>query len=409
MQDYRTLSEYVLEYDDALKATGLSCSTRLNKVTRASVMIKRHETLGVKHLDNRIVAEYLKEIGDRLYNGEISKGYAQIMRCEIEQFLRFIETGDVKLVNPQKGSRSVLLPDFERIATEYLDDSGLHPNTLNDARWVVHKYFSWLAEQGYKDLRGVSSVQLQKFLLDCSAKMAPGTIHDIKLHLSKLYAYLYKIGFSESSYKALLSFTVNRGRKVRSILQGSEVATLLSSINRETVGGKRAYAMMMLGVVLGLRACDVTNLKLTDIDWVKGEIKILQQKTGETVVLPLTKDVGEALQDYILNGRPEIDAKQIFIRINAPFEPLKSATTIGDIYYDCCVAAGLPASRSFHTLRRSLGTSMVTTGTPVTTVAQVLGHVQIDSTKRYIALDSKNLKLCALSFDGIELIRGATK
>jgi len=70
---------------------------------------------------------------------------------------------------------------------------------------------------------------------------------------------------------------------------------------------------MMLGVVLGFRACDVVNLRLTNIDWVNGEIKILQAKTSETVVLPLTKDVGEALMDYILNARPNTKASQILI------------------------------------------------------------------------------------------------
>jgi integrase len=166
---------------------------------------------------------------------------------------------------------------------------------------------------------------------------------------------------------------------------------------------------MLLGIVLGLRACDVAALKLTDIDWVNGEIKLLQSKTANTVVLPLTKDVGEALQDYILNARPNVDSPQIFCSLNPPHRGLKTAVTIGEIYRDCCKAAGLPVSRKFHTLRRSLGTSMLASGTPVTTVAQVLGHAEVESTKKYIAVDTEHLKLCALSFDGIKPKKGARK
>jgi integrase len=158
---------------------------------------------------------------------------------------------------------------------------------------------------------------------------------------------------------------------------------------------------MMLGTALGLRACDIINLRIGDIDWVNGEIKFIQAKTTETAVLPLTKSVGEALQDYILNARPDVASNHVFIRINAPLEPIKAAVTIGEIYSNCRKAAGLPINKRFHTLRRTLGTSMVTSGVPVTTVAQVLGHTDIDSTKKYIALDSAQLKLCALSFDGI--------
>ncbi len=64
--------------------------------------------------------------------------------------------------------------------------------------------------------------------------------------------------------------------------------------------------VIMLGTVLGLRACDITALKLSDIDWLHGEIKIIQSKTANPVVLPLTQDVGEALMDYILYLFPSI-------------------------------------------------------------------------------------------------------
>jgi len=64
-------------------------------------------------------------------------------------------------------------------------------------------------------------------------------------------------------------------------------------------------------------------------------------------------------------------------------------------------AAGMKKSgwdgKTFHALRRTAGTNMVTTGTPVTTVAQVLGHSNIDSTKRYIALDTEGMRVCCLS------------
>jgi len=166
---------------------------------------------------------------------------------------------------------------------------------------------------------------------------------------------------------------------------------------------------MMLGTVLGLRACDVANLKFDDIDWINGEIKILQLKTAETVILPLTKDVGEALQDYILNARPQNKADHIFLSLATPFGPIKSAVTIGEIFEASCKVAGLDYGKQFHILRRSLGTAMVNTGTPVATVAQVLGHADVDSAKKYISVDNEHLKLCALPFDGIAPIGGDAK
>jgi integrase len=166
---------------------------------------------------------------------------------------------------------------------------------------------------------------------------------------------------------------------------------------------------MILGIVLGLRAVDVANLKLTDIDWAKGEIRILQAKNGVSVILPLTEDVGEALSDYILNGRPKSDSEQIFLRLRHPYTPIKAAVTIGEMYRDCCIAAGIDVSKRFHKLRRSRGTSLLAAGETVNMVAEVLGHTDINSTKKYIAADEEHLKMCALSFDGITPTGGASR
>lgn len=95
---------------------------------------------------------------------------------------------------------------------------------------------------------------------------------------------------------------------------------------------------MLLGTVLGLRACDVVALKLMDIDWLRGEIHIVQSKTSNPVILPLTQDVGEAVKDYILNVRPSTADKEIFLRINAPHKRLAAAVTVGEIYRGCCTA-----------------------------------------------------------------------
>ena len=79
----------------------------------------------------------------------------------------------------------------------------------------------------------------------------------------------------------------------------TEAARLLDSIDRRATTGKYAYAVMTLVAELGLRACDIIALKLTDIDWVNGNIKLVQSKTGIPVVLPLTERVWDGLKDYI--------------------------------------------------------------------------------------------------------------
>lgn len=414
----QSFNDLMESYNDALAASGVGCSARLGKLQRSNVIVRRHEAIGKEQLDDAVIAAYVREISGRLDAGEISQAYANIMRREVERFVHFVKNGEVKLSNPLLGARTTLPPELQRIVDGFLESRAarfgsrgtpVSPNTRNDMRWITHKYLDWLTVQGFKDLRKVGAEQIQKFLLHCSETMSMGSVHNARIYLMKLYAYLYESGQSASSFSTLLSFKVNRGSKVPGVHGNDELAALLEAIDRTTVEGKRAYAVMMLGIVLGLRAIDVVGLKLSDIDWVNGEIRILQAKTAVSVVLPLTKDVGEALSDYILNARPRSNSPQVFLRLHTPHTGLQSAVTVGEIYYACCKAAGLSETRRFHTLRRSLGTSMLAAGEPVTMVAQVLGHTEVESTKKYIAVDTEHLKMCALSFRGIKPKEGAQK
>ena len=400
------LRELLNRFEGALHDFGLGYSSRLAVLNQASVILTEHELLGLTAIDSSIVGRRLDEIDRRFYEGEITKGTYQRMRCNTQRFVNYIEQGSVELANPLKGSRVKLEPAFQEITDRYLASGDFHSNTRNDMRWIACKYFNWLAENGFSDLRGVSSLEIQKFLLDCSAEMALSSLHDVKLYMKKLYAFLFSEKLSESPYTSLLSFQVNRTSKIYPVLSMTEVTKLLDSIDRRTTAGKRSYAVMTLGAELGLRACDVIALKLGDIDWVRGELKLVQSKTGNPIALPLTERVWDGVKDYILNARPKSAERHIFLRLLPPYKPLKAAVSIGEIYRDCCLAAGLPLSKAFHTLRRSLATAMVTNGVDINDVAQVLGDTKIDSTKKYISLDSANLKRCALPFDGIAPIGG---
>lgn len=413
-----TFTEMLERYNGALAAEGVGCSSRLYKLQRAAVIIRKHEFLGKDEPDDSVIADYILDISKRESAGEISHLHACNLRRETERFIGYAKNGEVKIINSLLGARTVLCPEFQKVANNFLlsdfaqfSSSGkpIARNTHNDIRWIVYKYFDWLNKQGFTHLNKVGDEQIRKFLLFCSETMAIGSVHNARIYMAKLYAYLYKAGLSASSFGALLSFKVNRGSTVPKIHRADELSSLLETIERRTVDGKRAYAVMLLGIVLGLRAIDIINLKLSDIDWVKGEVRLLQTKTAVSVILPLTKDVGEALQDYILHARPKSNSPYVFLKLRTPYTELKSAVSIGEIYEKCCKEAGLPETKRFHTLRRSLGTAMLASGEPVTMVAQVLGHAEVESTKKYIAVDIEHLKLCALSFEGIKPKGGVRK
>lgn len=193
-------------------------------------------------------------------------------------------------------------------------------------------------------------------------------------------------------------------------MSGIEVDEVLSAIDTNTCVGKRNYAILSLAKTTGLRGSDIINLKLTDIDWRLGVISIVQSKTGVKLQLPLLFETGEAMKDYILNGRPTSDFPNVFLRCQAPYTALKSTASLDAVIESHKKQVNISKTpwdgKAFHGIRRGLGRDLVLADTPITSVMQVLGHTNIDSTKPYIMLNSNELKKCALNFEDVPVKRG---
>jgi integrase len=369
-------------------------------------VVKLHNQRGQEYLDHSIMDEYHRNIEERRKRGEIGFGYYNQLRRGAEQLVEMHDTG--KLVWACCGfvSKYQLNEYYDPIIQEYTDSADWHPNTRKDIIWIAKKFFSWLINEGRETLENVNAVDVQQFMIHCSNHMRCSGLHNVRLYMKKLCRYLYERKYIPDSYESLLSFRINRESKLLPAASDDEIAAVLNTIDRRTLKGKRDYAMILLAIVTGLRAIDIVRLKLSDVDWRNGEIKIVQSKTGKSLALPLTKDVGEAMLDYILDGRQKTESDAVFLRHHAPHQAFKDAVCIGDMYDDYCRRAGIHREaydgKGFHSLRRSVGKKLTTSGVHVTMTAQILGDADIDSVKKYISLDSAHLKGVALDFTGIE-------
>jgi integrase/recombinase XerD len=108
---------------------------------------------------------------------------------------------------------------------------------------------------------------------------------------------------------------------VPSVWDPGDVARILDAVDRGNPCGKRDYAIILLVTRLGLRSIDVKRLEFADFDWPGNRLSVVQAKTGHRVQLPLLKEVGWAVIDYIRHGRPVCDCPQVFIRHLAPIGP----------------------------------------------------------------------------------------
>ena len=330
-----------------------------------------------------------------------------MLTTAVRRVAHFERTGAYLWNVPQRGTRYELDAYYTGLMDEFLASDDFHLNTAGDLEWVARRYFHWLRGQGITDIRQAEQETIQKYLHSCMEEMKPTSVYNVHLYLKKLYCFLSDKSYIGSSYEALFSFKICRESRLFPAAEDGMVDAILNLIDTQTAIGKRDYTIILLGYVLGMRSVDIARLRLSEILWAKGGICFIQRKTSKAVVLPLTTDVGEALRDYILNGRPETDCEEVFLRALPPYLPFKDPYCINTQFQVYCKRAGISREAwdglGFHSLRRAAGKRLVTAGTPVNTVAEVLGNTSIDSTKEYIALDSGHLAECALDFSGIEV------
>ena len=183
-------------------------------------------------------------------------------------------------------------------------------------------------------------------------------------------------------------------------LPWESVCALLASIDRSTPMGLRNYAMLFLIATYGLRACDIRTLRLEDIRWRQGEIRVDQRKTGQPLVLPLTDAAGEVLVQYLHDGRPQVTFRQLFLRVRAPIGPLKS-TGVHDAFRGCVKRSGLKLPfTGIHCLRHSYAMHLLRQGTSLKTIGDLLGHRTAESTCVYLRLAIEDLREVALDVPG---------
>lgn len=280
-------------------------------------------------------------------------------------------------------------------------------------------------------------------------RLSPLTLHDDQLYMSKLVYYLNIIGITEvgqldlgvvinflqslnTSQRAMRSscimrlrrlfsywfehgiITVNLARqmpndvyrqqaKLPSVYTKSEISAMLDNIDRSSGQGKRDYAILMLLSRYGLRASDICRLKLEDIHWAENNIAINQYKTGNRLELPLLKDVGEAIIDYLKYGRQISTLPNVFLRLKSPYGQMSS----GSIYDAVNKAMRFAAIKSdrrrhgSHVFRHSLASLLLKEQSVLPVISEVLGHASTDSTKTYMRIDMDSLRKCTLDVPAV--------
>ncbi|MEX0446720.1 site-specific integrase [Xenorhabdus sp. SGI246] len=237
-----------------------------------------------------------------------------------------------------------------------------------------------------------------KTLMGYSYKMVEFVLCGLRCFLRFLYhEKRIATDFSDS----LSCMQARKQTPIPSVWKKDDLLRLLAAIDRGNPSGKRDYAIILLVTRLGLRCIDVKHLTFSNFNWTENYLELSQSKTKRPIRLPLLKDVGWAVIDYLQNGRPVSDSPCVFLRHIAPITPFSDEDHLHQMIVKHMRVAKLPVSEEkkvgMHSLRHTLATTLMEQQVPVEEIADILGHQSTRSTSIYLKSSLKLLCECALS------------
>lgn len=166
------------------------------------------------------------------------------------------------------------------------------------------------------------------------------------------------------------------------------IERIIASPSTKTLTGLRDRAVLLLLARLALRAGDVRGLRLADIDWARGQLRVVG-KLRRPTWLPMPQDVGDAVLAY-LRVRQKCQHEQVFLCIHAPHRPLGN-TSVRGICQRAIDDLGVAApSKGAHLFRHSAAATLIRHGATLDDVGRLLRHASRESTAVYakVAVDA---------------------
>ena len=218
--------------------------------------------------------------------------------------------------------------------------------------------------------------------------------------LRSFFRYLQYKGLIETDLaSAVPSVAQWSMASVPKALSSSQIELLIASRKGTAALERRDYATFLLLARLGLRAGEVVALTLDDIDWQEGCITV-RGKGGSCTKMPLPADIGEAIADYLLDGRPTSKLRHVFLSAKAPVTHL-TPSGLSTRVEDALDAAGIDApNHGSHLFRHSLATNMLRNGASLAEIGELLRHRSTQTTEIYAKVDFDSLGQLALPWPG---------
>lgn len=361
--------------------------------------------MGITEVTEELLQTYIDD-DKNVYTGEFSI-LKQRQHIRTANLIRsFANNGEVDTSRKKGKTASDLVTNGSYIKAldayvAELKNKGISDNTICSYKRIVSYFLVFCQNHHYEFLTDVKAGDIHDFIMYIydHKYFKPTTVSSA---LSGLRHFLL-------THESLRSFAIElpkhlpRERKIIEIY-GCEEKESIDRVLDGSVMTKRDNAICLLLIETGMRAVDICNLKLKDIDWHKDIIYITQQKTGKPINFPLRSSYGNAIADYLINERPESPAEYVFIRSLTPFDKLEgNGGTIREILLKLESFAKIDSSKRMsgsRMIRHNAASSLLKAGVAMSDISAVLGHSDPNVVSVYLSTDGKTLSECTLPMPG---------
>jgi site-specific recombinase XerD len=237
---------------------------------------------------------------------------------------------------------------------------------------------------------------VRSYFMERASSSGSGTVEKLTTSLRAFLRYLAVEGRCQAGLDTVVPAYANwRLADMPRFLSAGQVSRLIAACDGEAIARRRDRAIVLLLARLGLRAGDLAQLRLADIEWQMGSLRV-SGKSRYEVRLPLPQDVGDAIAAY-LECRPSAgQSDRVFLRTIAPCRPFRHGDGISSVVRRLMKQAGIVTPvKGAHVLRHTAATEMLRHGVPLEKIGLVLRHRGIDTTAYYAKADVALLKQVA--------------
>lgn len=390
------LGSYIKTYAKHLHDNGYSHQSSCYQLRLIASFSKwlQQQSSGAKDINNQKIDRYLKYRKKFL---RINRG-DQFALNKMLNMLHEMEITDDTVPDIAKNDYQRVEDDFKYYLSH---ERRLAPATIINYLPIVHKFlFERFGTDSirFNELNAIYITGfVQRHAHDLSNKRAKLMVTAIRVFLRYLLLRKEIITDLSTCVPTVPNWKLST---VPKYLQPEQIQTILNHCNRQIPVGRRNYAILLLMARLALRACEVIALKLEDIEWESGYINI-HGKGGSVIRFPLPQDVGEAIADYLKNGRPRCLTRHVFVCQHAPIREFGNSSTVSTIVRRALEQSGVDSPhKGAHLFRHTLATQMLRQGASLTEIGELLRHRSPNTTTIYAKVDITALKGLAQSWPG---------